>query len=250
MSMRTVELILVRNEFYARSFKKIKTLIAVLLFISILLVGFACWQSRAAIMSPKYFPTTPDGQLIVSPPIDENHLLLDKIPVSATGLIYGMPPPTKSIYELQQYGDNALVLYWAELAILDMFDYDYVHYRAVIENARRYFTPMGHDNFIQALVQSKNLETVKARSAVVIPQLTGVVKLVGTQMVKGHYTWDLEVPLKLTYQSVSSSEPIVQNLLGKISVARVSTLLSPFYGLSIYKMNFEQVFDRTEVAPT
>lgn len=246
MSVRTVELILIRNEFYARSYKQIKKLFSILLLTTILLIGFAVWQSRSSIMSPKYFPTTPDGRLIISPPNTVNHLLLSKIPVSATGLIYGMPEPTKSLFELEQYGDNALVLYWAELAILDMFDYDYVHYRTVIERARKYFTPKGHDNFIQGLVDSKNLETVKARRAIVVPELTGPVKLISTSMYKDHFTWDIEAPVKLTYQSVADPEPIVQKLNARMSLARVSTLISPFYGLSIYKLNFEQVFDNPE----
>lgn len=246
MSVRSIELILIRNAFYARSYKQIKKLITVLLLITTIILGFLLWISRSEELAPKYFPTTPDGRLIISPPFSENHLLLSKQQVSTTGVIYGMPQPTKTFYELQQYGEDALVLYWTELAVLYMFDYDYVHYRAVIENARQFFTPQGHDNFIQALVDSRNLETVKARSAVVVPELTGAVKLLGTQMVEGHYTWDLEVPIKLTYQSVADPEPIVQNLLAKISVARVSTLLSPFYGLNIYKLNFEQVFDQAQ----
>jgi hypothetical protein len=250
MSMRTVELILIRNAFYARSYKRVKALLTVLLLITIITTGFVIWISRAAALSPKYFPTTPDGRLIVSPPLAENHLLLSKLAVSPTGVIYGMPQPTKSFYELQQYGEEALILYWTELAVLYMFDYDYVHYRTVIENARQYFTPQGHDNFIQGLIESKNLETVKARSAVVVPELAGPVKLLGTQMFEGHFTWDLEAPVKLTYESVADPEPIVQNLRAKISVARVSTLLSPFYGLNIYKLNFEQVFEKPVETPT
>jgi intracellular multiplication protein IcmL len=250
MSAKTVELILIRNAFYARSYRQIKRLLTVLLIITIILVGFIIWQANSSEFTPKYFPTTPDGKLIISPPVSENHLALSKINVSATGVIYGMPPPTKSYYELQQYGEDALILYWTELALLYMFDYDYVHYRTVIENARKFFTPKGHENFIQALIDSRNLETVRARSAVVIPELTGPVKLIGTKMVQNHYTWDLEAPLKLTYESVQNPEPIVQNLKGKISVARVSTLLSPFYGLSIYRLNFEQVFEQREVPAT
>ena len=50
--------------------------------------------------------------------------------------------------------------------------------------------------------------------------------------------------IRLTYQSAADPKPIVQNLLAKLSIARISTLVSPFYGLAIYQLNFEQLFDQ------
>ncbi len=243
MSIKPAELLEVRNEFYARSFAQIKVLISVLILILTLLVGFMWYQNRAIFVSPKYFPTTPDGRLILSPPFNENHLLLSKQEITASGVIVGMPAPTKNYYELEPLGENALVIYWTQLAVEQMFNYDYVHYRATIEMVRKYFTAEGHANFVKALVDSKNLETVTARSAVVVPSITDEIKIVKTYVYADHYAWDLEVPLRLTYESTMDAEPLVQNLLARMSIGRVTTLRLPFYGISIFNLNFEQIFN-------
>lgn len=238
------ELIFSRNEFYIRSYEQIKLIVVVLLLMCCLLIGFCLHQTNVLQPMPKYFPTTPDGKLIYDPPINENQLLLSKQKVfPGSGVIVGMPEPVRTYSQLEADGENALVLYWAYLAASEMFDYDYVHYRSVIQEASKYFTPLGHRNFIEALIASKNLETVKARSAVVIPEITGNIQLLGTRMVEGHYVWDIQVPVQLTYASAQYPEPIIQKLLAKMSIARVSVLVSPFYGLSIFRLNFEEIVE-------
>ncbi|HSX19575.1 MAG TPA: DotI/IcmL/TraM family protein [Gammaproteobacteria bacterium] len=238
------ELVILRNEFYERSYSQIKQIVVILLLITILLIGFCMHQSNILRPMPKYFPTTPDGRLIYSPPINENHLLLsDQTVDQDTGVIIGMPSPTILYEQLKPYGENALIIYWASLAVYDMFDYDFVHYRMVIQDASKYFTPEGHQNFIEALAASKNIETVKARSAVVIPQITGEVQFLGTSMINGHFAWHLKVPVQLTYASASYKTSIVQNLMANMSIGRVSTLVTPFYGVSIYSLNFEEVLN-------
>lgn len=238
------ELVLLRNEFYRRSYSQIKQTITVLLLICALLIGFIIHQKNILTPKPRYIPTSPDGQLIYDPPVSENHLILSRQKVnSVTDIIVGMPEPTRLFTDLQEDGESALILYWAYLAVSEMFNYDYVHYREVIQKASKYFTPVGHQNFIQALVSSKNLETVKARSAVVIPQITGKVELKGTYTIDGHFAWNLVVPVQLTYASAQDTTPIVQQLKANLYIARVSTLLCPFYGLAIYRLNFEQIIN-------
>ncbi len=239
------ELVISRNEFYRRSYDQLKLVVVILLLITGLLIGFCLHQDKILRPSPKYFPTTPDGRLIISPPNNLNHLELSKQKVNpSTGIIYGMPPPTKLYTELQPDGENALVLFWAKNAILNMLDYDYVHYRSVIQESSKYFTPAGHQNFIKALIDSRNLETIKSRSAVVIPQVTGKVELLGTRMVDGRFVWDLQMPVSLTYDSVKNTQPLVQNLNAKMSIARVSTLVCQFYGLAIFQLNFSEIIDK------
>lgn len=244
MIKKPAELILIRNDFYWRSYVKIKGMVSILLIICFALIIFTYYQSRSVIYAPRYIPTTPDGVLIISPPLPENHLLLSQQRIDPNGYIYGMPEPKIPYNELEPAGENALVLYWAKMVIESMFDYDYVHYRRVIEHSRMYFTAQGHENFIQALLNSKNLETVKARSAIVVPEVTGPVKLISTGMVYGRFAWELEVPLRLTYESAANPLPIVQNLLAKLSIARVTTLTNPFYGLAIYQLNFQEKFEQ------
>lgn len=244
MASKSVTLVLSRNEFYLKTYRAVGGVVILLSLITILLIGFAFYQVKTLNNNPRYFPTTPDGRLIEMPPLDINHLRLDQLQINpASGVIEGMPPPVRTLAQLEPEGENALIKYWAYLAVLDMFDYDYVHYRTEVQDASKYFTPNGFERFKMALISSRNLETVKLRSAVVVPEITGPVKILGTKMVSDRFAWDLEVPLKLTYESTATSTPLVQTLLAKLSIARVSTLKSPFYGLAIYKLNFEQIFN-------
>lgn len=244
MASKSITLVVSRNEFYFKTYRAVGGILILLVLITILLIGFSVYQSKTLNANPKYFPTTPDGRLIEMPPLELNHLRLDRVRVNpATGVIVGMPSPVRTYAQLEPEGEDALVKYWAYLAVLDMFDYDYIHYRNEIQNASQYFTPNGFNRFKAALISSRNLETVKLRSAIVVPEITGPVKILGTKMVRGRYAWDMEIPLKLTYESTATSTPLVQTLLAKLSIARVSTLKSPFYGLSIYQLNFEQIFN-------
>ena len=154
-----------------------------------------------------------------------------------------MPEPALPYRDLEPLGENALVLYWASLAVMAMFDYDYVHYRKAIQDVRKYFTAPGHDRFITALLDSKNLETVKSRSAVLIPEITGKIELTKTYYFYGHYVWDVKVPLKLLFDSARNEDSLELLMDADLSIARISTLKSPFYGLAIFKVNFSQRFE-------
>ncbi len=239
------ELVVQRNEFYARSYAQIKQIVVVLLLIMFILIGFMYHQKHVLKPRPKYIPTTPDGRLIYSPPFDVNHLLLSEQTVNPdTGVIVGMPAPVQKYVDLEPYGENALVLYWAYLAVTQMFDFDYVHYKSVIQDASKFFTAKGHDSFIEALIASKNIETVISRNAVVIPEITGPVQLIETLMAEDHFAWHVKVPIRLTYASASFTSPLVQQLVADMYIGRVTTLISPFYGLNIYRLYFEEVLQK------
>ncbi len=236
------ELVLLRNEFDVRSYRQVKQIVLILLLIMILLIGFYIHQKHVLKPSPRYFPSTPDGRLIYSPPYNINHLILSEQTINPdTGVIVGMPQPVQKFIDLKPYGENALVLYWAYLAVTEMFDLDYIHYKATIQEASKFFTAKGHDSFIDALIASKNIETVIARSAVVIPEVTGAIQLISTFMAEGHFAWNIKVPVRLTYASASSQTPIIQDVVANMYIGRVSTLTSPFYGLNIYRLYFEEI---------
>ncbi len=238
------ELVLVRNEFYSRSYRQIKRIVLILFIIMCLLVGYYSHINNDLKPMPRYFPTTSDGRLINSPPYNINNLLLSEQSVDPdTGIIIGMPEPTQKYADLEPYGENALVLYWAFVAVTEMFDFDYVHYKTVIQAASKYFTSRGHDSFIEALIASKNIETVIARSAIVIPKIAGPMELIDTYMADGRFAWHIKVPLELTYTSAAFTDPIIQRLVANVFIGRVSTLRSPFYGLNIYRLYFESIID-------
>lgn len=241
MSRKPIETALVRNVFYARSYSQLKNITASLLLLLLLLVGFYFYFVESTKPMPRYIAATPDGRISISPPLDQNHLLLSQQRVLQNGQIAGMPEPRLYYNQLEQYGENALVLHWVEQVVKDMFDYDFVHYRTVIMRARKYMTAAGHERFLQALTDSRNLVTVKSKQSVVVPSLRGPVRVVNTYLVGGQrFAWDLRVPLRLTYTTSREKDPIVQDLEATLSVARVSTLVNPFYGLAIFRLNFAQ----------
>ena len=237
MSGRAVHLVVTRNQFYERNYRSIVLLFLLQVLITGFLLGFISYQSNTN-PKPKYLPTTPDGVYIDSPPININHLVFSQQTKLLDGRVLGMPEDVQWS-ELEPMGEDALIKYWTEIATVSMFNTDYVHYKRSVQDARIFFTAKGHSRFIQALIESRNLETVKNKKAVVSTELNGDIEIVRRFMIAGHYAWNIHVPIKIAYDD-GLDDPLIQKLTAKLLVIRVSTLEVPFYGLAVSQVNFGQ----------
>ena len=119
-----------------------------------------------------------------------------------------------------------------------MFDYDYINYRRTLQDLRNYFASGAHELFMKALFESKNLESIKDGMRVVRANIVSepVLKKVG--VVNNRYAWQIFVPVDIFYENITD-EPLIQKVTAKLWVLRVSTLQSPFFGLSIVVVNLE-----------
>ena len=230
-----LELINIRNNFYFQQYREmiIANILAIILLG--LVVGFFKYQKHLT-SGTRYFPTTADGILIEMPPLDVNHLKLSKLLTDNKGFL--LDQPKINVNTLGQDRDNALILYWVKKVILKMFDYDYINYRSTLEELRNYFVPGGHEWFMKALTESKNMESIKASKRVVRANIVGEPVLKKAGLISNRYGWQIFVPVDIYYENITD-EPLIQKITAKMWVVRVSTLQSPFFGLAIVIINLE-----------
>lgn len=144
---------------------------------------------------PRYFATRADGGLIRLIPLNEPMLTQEAI------------------------------LTWSHTAATKAFSFDFVGYRAQLQDAAQAFTPEGWRTFLKALEDSRNLEAVRERKLVVTSALQGAPVILAEGLVNGVYSWQIEMPIVVAYRS--SNETQRQNLLITMTVARVPTLEYP-----------------------
>lgn len=235
----SVACIIERNEFYRKSYRSILTINLAILFLICLLLGFQYYQNDRFV-KPRYFPTTPDGVVIYSPAENINHLLLNKLHFNDQGVLLEWPEINASMLDLQAEDSNehAILVYWVTKAVLAMFDLDFVNYRSIMQEMRKYFSPRGYDRFLEALNDSNNLDTIKKGKRVAFATLTGKAKVTRTGILEGHKVWAVTVPVMVSYEA-SGQDTLTQELLAEVKVARVSTLQCPFFGLAIFQINFK-----------
>lgn len=231
----SLDLINIRNSFYLQNYRKIIVINILTIILLALLIGFFVYQKRLNSGS-KYFPTTADGIIIDMPPLNVNHLKLNNLLINNAGFL--IEQPKINVNTLNQDRNNALILYWAKKAVLKMFDYDYINYRSALEELRNYFVPGGHKLFMKALMESKNMETIKASNRVVRATIAGEAILKKVGLINNRYVWQVFVPVDIFYENITD-EPLIQNITAKLWITRTSTLQIPFFGLSIIIVNLE-----------
>jgi intracellular multiplication protein IcmL len=193
-TVRGLELVRLRNHFYRDGYRN--TMLALLgsILVNILLiviVGFQYYLKPA----PVYFATQTDGTLIEIQPLYEPLV------------------------------DEEMLLMWSSRAAIAAFSYNFLDYQDDLQQMRQYFTPAGFDNYLDALQQSGNLDTVLTKRLVVKGVVTQVPVIVQHGLIKGRYAWKIEIPMLISY--VSANETLEQPILVTMLISRVSTQDKP-----------------------
>lgn len=205
MAKQGLEHVLVRNEFYRISCRRLSLALFLLLILIIGLFGFAIYQSSTFPM-PKYFATTNDGIPIRLVPLD--------VPLQS----------------------DEYVISWTEQSLLSIYSLDFVNYRRTLQDAQMYFTTNGYYEFRSAYQASNNLNAVREKKQVVSAEITGPTKLLreGLQSEDSIYSWNLEVPITVTYQN-SENDIVKQVGVALVRVERAS-LIVHLEGLAIAQL--------------
>lgn len=181
------ELARLRAGFYRDNYRR---LISLLLFMIILLTILCyyvlfLYTHRPA---PTYFATNLNGEIVP---------------------LQGLDKPVLSSPE---------VLDWTRRAVAAAFTYNYVQYQNEIETAKdTYFTDKGGNDYLDAIVSSGSLDTVKALNYVVTSQVTASPeimeegKLTGGPY-NGRYGWHIKVPIKMVSQNSTSTRATLMDL--------------------------------------
>jgi intracellular multiplication protein IcmL len=137
--------------------------------------------------------------------------------------INGRITPLVALNEPNQ--SDSAILQWSNQAAIATFTYNFVNYRSELVAASGFFTADGWDQFINALGSSNNLDAVKAKKLVVSAVATSAPVILQKGVLNGRYSWRIQMPVLVTYQS--ASEFSQQNLNVTMLVTRVDTLNSP-----------------------
>lgn len=184
--LQAVEL---RNQFYLDGHKRIMSALMLAILIICVLVGALVYQILNP-PAPKYFAVNPDGRLIKIPPLNEPNMT------------------------------HPALLQWANMAAIAAYTYSFVNYRQELQAASAYFTPEGWQNFLSALKDSGNLDAVTSKRLIVSAVAKAAPIILKEGLLNGVYTWQVQMPMLITYQSasqVSQQDVIVTMLIKRVS---------------------------------
>ncbi len=186
--------VVTRNRFYRDGRHKLVVVLLLSLASNFVLVGSISYLFLHP-PAPKYFATSINGRITPLYPLD-------------------MP----------NQSDSA-VLQWANQAAIAAFTYNFVNYRTELQASSGFFTADGWTQFLNALKASNNLDAVKAKKLIVSAVATQAPIILQKGVLNGVYSWRVQMPILVTYQS--ASEFSQANNVVTMLITRVSTLNSP-----------------------
>lgn len=176
-----IEMVIQRNAFYRDGYGKALLLALLLVVINLFLAFTVVWRSTHP-TPPQYFAATADGRIIHIHPLSD---------------------PTVT---------NTYVLQWTANAVQKAFSQDFIHWRRQLQNIAPLFTPQGWQDFVSQMKASKNLDTLVQYKMVSNVKITGAPKVIKTAVVNGHYAWEINMPILVTYQNNARSIPMAFNV--------------------------------------
>lgn len=194
MAEEALKVVTMRNDFYRDGQRKLVTGFLLSLFLNLVL-GIAFSYIITHPPAPKYFSTSINGRITPLIPLD-------------------MP----------NQSDSA-VLQWANQAAIAAFSYNFVNWRQELQAASGFFAPSGWDQFNDALKASNNLQAVLAKHLVVSAVATSAPVILQKGVLNGVFSWRVQMPILVTYQSASESSQ--QNNIVTMLITRVDTLNYP-----------------------
>ncbi|KTD13333.1 type IVB secretion system apparatus protein IcmL/DotI [Legionella jamestowniensis] len=183
-----------RNTFYRDGQRKIMVALLISILVNCILGSLAFYLLTHP-PAPKYFATSINGRITPLFPLNE---------------------PNQS---------DSAVLQWANQAAIAAFTYNFVNYREELQASSGFFTSEGWTQFLNALQESNNLDAVKAKKLIVSAVATRAPIILQKGILNGRYSWRVQMPILVTYQS--ASEFSQQNNVVTMLITRVSTLNSP-----------------------
>lgn len=195
MTYGSAESILTNADAYRTTARLMTRIAVVAMSVAVVAVGIATY-SLTNRPEPRYFATTTDGQIQPLVPLDRPHL-----------------------------SANA-VTNFAVQAVTQSLTYDFANYRDDFQRSMQWFTkPTGWNSFVQAVQSSGTLDLVQRRKFNTTAVAENAV-IVREGVQSGKYTWVIQIPINVTYQS--ASQVTSQKLLVSVLIQRLQTYESPY----------------------
>lgn len=167
-------------------------------------------------------------------------------------LIYLVQNPTKPIYFVADPVSRLLkdipntepnmsldqVIDWSVEAVQAAYTYDFVNYRAQLQNAQKYFSDYGWRNYMSSLTASNNLVGLTNRRYVALGRVVDTPKLLVQGILGGAYAWKLQMPLIVQYLQPPKydNQTSFSNVYNVTVIVQRQNLLDSYKGLAIVQM--------------
>ena len=113
------------------------------------------------------------------------------------------------------------VLQWVSIAAREALNFNFSNLNEELAAVQTDFTKVGYGAFVDALKNSGLYDSV-VKKHLIVNVVARKALVAGTGVYRGHYYWDIRVPLLETVQSASDTVPRV--MYANIRVLRVSSL--------------------------
>ncbi len=183
--------VVLRNSFYKDNFRR---MVFVLLFSVVLNIMLTMSFLFVSMHRPKpyFFASTPSGSLV------------------------RLAPLTSPVM------NDAQVTSWLAQVVPAVYALDFVNYRRELESVQKYFTPFGWNNFLQAF--NGQLKNIVDNQYVTSAVVTAPPVIIATAVIRGDYTWKLQVPVMVTY--THGSTQTTQNFIWTVILQRMNNNVS------------------------
>ncbi|MEO8400701.1 MAG: DotI/IcmL/TraM family protein [Gammaproteobacteria bacterium] len=199
-------LVHLRNIFYQKKFRYALGIFLLSLTVNIVLLGIIIYLVKNP-TEPLYFPSDKVGRLLQDIPVEQ---------------------PNMSIQDVSA---------WAIEAVQAAYSYDFVNYHAQLQDAQKYFTTYGWQNYMKALGVSNNFRALTQRKFVVVAKVVGDPKLITQGILGGASAWKFEMPMLVSYLSPPFNDKSrFDNPLIVTVVVQRQDLLQSYRGLGILQL--------------
>lgn len=189
--MGAAESPIARHETYQKAFK-VSALANVILSIATVASIAMAWTAYSSKPEPRYFATREDGGII---------------PLVAIS---------------QPFLNNGQVTNFAVEAVTRSLTMDFKNWREDLAEASEYFQrPEGWNNFLTAIQESGTLDFVRERRLISNAVANGAVIIDDGIDARGRYSWTVQIPLKITFES--ANERSVEEMMAEVVVSRLPT---------------------------
>ncbi len=187
--------VVIRNEYYRDGYRALQKVVMGLVICVILLIGAMFYVISVHQPQDRYFATTVDGRLVPMVSLSQPNL------------------------------SSPALMSWVAQAATEVLTFGFHDYRRRLQESSRNFTRTGWESFTGALERSSILEMVQNNRQVVTAAPRAAPVLLWEGLENGRYTWRIEVPLIVTYQSGQQRK--TDSLRVTLTVVRVPKLESP-----------------------
>ena len=187
--------IVMRNEWYRDMSRRLAS-ICLILLISLIGTGIYAFNAVAKPVETRYFAISPDGKLT-------KLTALKKAALTPAG-----------------------IKAWAATLISTAYGFDFKRYREQLGQLEGSFTKAGYESYLTALSDTGLLQSVVDNRYLVsaVVQESPVITASGVNS-KGKYTWVVEAPVLVTYESATDKPTQLLNM--RIRLTRVYEIENP-----------------------